>query len=479
MSLSSSRTIPPVVHAVGGCVGSALSLALLYPLERARIEMQSKAAATATTSDHHRYQHQHQNNDCAIMIASSSSSSSEGDDSWCTADQVFADAQEDEKQAARSSSASSSSWERQQSPPQHAAETVQRSESSSSTSSMSHCLYDLWRRGQLYQGVVPILTAVALSNFVFFLVNEWVKLHLLQQKKTTRNNSHSQQQQQQHSQYGLLLASCLAGIGNVLLTNPIWLISFRISAGRASKNNNNNNNNNLFQELWCVARQEGFWHLWRTGLTSSLLLVSNPVIQFVLYEQLKEWQLLVMTIMASSKNSSTRNDDDGAYCDETTTTTIMNHHHHHLSPIRAFCTGALAKAVSTTITYPLQLTQTVMRLQEKQLESAMLAESSSNNNNTDPEISLQPNTKAVQQQQQHTHYRNVLHCLRQLYQQKGLSGLYTGMRAKLLQTVLTAAFTFLTYEQILRAVLVAHRNLFVASTKQQQQQQTKNKRMYK
>jgi adenine nucleotide transporter 17 len=39
-----------------------------------------------------------------------------------------------------------------------------------------------------------------------------------------------------------------------------------------------------------------------------------------------------------------------------------------------------------------------------------------------------------------------------MYKQGGIEKLFTGMRAKLLQTVLTAAFTFLTYEQILGAV---------------------------
>jgi hypothetical protein len=41
----------------------------------------------------------------------------------------------------------------------------------------------------------------------------------------------------------------------------------------------------------------------------------------------------------------------------------------------------------------------------------------------------------------------------QLYKRnKSFAAWFTGIRAKLLQTVLTAAFTFLTYEQILGAV---------------------------
>jgi hypothetical protein len=39
------ESIHPLAHAVGGSLGSALALLLLYPLERARIELQSSAAS--------------------------------------------------------------------------------------------------------------------------------------------------------------------------------------------------------------------------------------------------------------------------------------------------------------------------------------------------------------------------------------------------------------------------------------------------
>ena len=53
MSSSSSvgsPEIPPLGHAIGGALGSALALLLFYPLERARIEMQADAA-TRNTDD--------------------------------------------------------------------------------------------------------------------------------------------------------------------------------------------------------------------------------------------------------------------------------------------------------------------------------------------------------------------------------------------------------------------------------------------
>jgi len=89
-----------------------------------------------------------------------------------------------------------------------------------------------------------------------------------------------------------------------------------------------------------------------------------------------------------------------------------------LPPAEAFLVGAMAKAIATVLTYPLQLTQTVLRLE----------------NNA---------------------YKGIIDCLVQLYRRAGYREWYTGMRAKLLQSVLTAAFTFLTYEQILGAVQMA------------------------
>ena len=41
-------TISPLVHALAGSIGSALSLWLMYPLERVRIEMQTGIDKTET-----------------------------------------------------------------------------------------------------------------------------------------------------------------------------------------------------------------------------------------------------------------------------------------------------------------------------------------------------------------------------------------------------------------------------------------------
>jgi hypothetical protein len=79
-----------------------------------------------------------------------------------------------------------------------------------------------------------------------------------------------------------------------------------------------------------IAQQEGVTSLWN-GTIPSLILVSNPAIQFMTYEAIKRRL--------------------HAICDK-----------QHLSGLVYFCVGAVAKAVATVLTYPLQLVQTKLRV---------------------------------------------------------------------------------------------------------------------
>ena len=276
-------------------------------------------------------------------------------------------------------------------------------------SSLSDCFRQLYRNNELYRGVRPIVSTLATSNFIFFYLHALCKRWIVQ---TYRNDSTSTRA------YRSLLASCLAGLVNVFLTSPLWVTNMRLMTGEGRYET-------LWKELHYLAKTEGIRHLW-TGTGTSILLVSNPVIQFFSYEQLKT-AILTSTLHSSSS---------------TTTTTTTSTTKQTLTPVQAFVVGAIAKAIATVTTYPLQLTQSVLRLQHKT-----------------------PNDKAPTT----TQYTGTLDCLRHLYREQGVQGLFTGMRAKLLQTVLTAACTFLTYEQILHAVHSTHVAILAKQQHQQQQ----------
>lgn len=164
----------------------------------------------------------------------------------------------------------------------------------------------------------------------------------------------------------------LAGSVNVIITSPLWVVNTRMKMKK-------NPYSSLFEGLLDVFQKEGVKGLW-SGTLPSLLLVSNPAIQFMVYEALKRRLL-------------SRGQFD-IYA--------------------AFFVGAIAKAVATTVTYPLQLVQARLRAG----------------------TSMRPLLTSVKS--------------------KPLT-LFRGLEAKLLQTVLTAALMFLIYEKVVRLVLTIMR----------------------
>jgi solute carrier family 25 (peroxisomal adenine nucleotide transporter), member 17 len=239
-------------------------------------------------------------------------------------------------------------------------------------------------------------------------MNEWFKNHLLRQPQSSLSSAAAKTASRAiNLRYRSLLASCLAGIFNVLITNPLGVTNLRIATGDAKYND-------LISEMIHTIRQHNntIQHLW-SGTMASLLLVSNPVIQFFVYEELKTWQ--------PGNNNSQRKP-------------------HQITPIKAFVIGAIAKTIATILTYPLQVAQSLLRMQEKMNHKIEL------------------NTECAKPPKSYT---GTSDCLKQLYQQNGIISLYTGIRAKLLQTVLTAAFTFVSYEQIVQTLhtfLLFYRN---------------------
>ncbi|GKY93079.1 hypothetical protein MPSEU_000276200 [Mayamaea pseudoterrestris] len=325
----------PISHAIGGALGSAAALLAFYPLERARIELQSQAVRTQDSNEEVEATKYSVN----VLV------------------------------------------------PTYAA-TIQ---TTSIKTSLRDCLYQLWKRDELYRGMSPIVCTLTISNFVFFYVHTFMKQVITASALRPTKRS-------------LLMASCLAGILNVFLTNPLWVANLRIVNSTPTKNEAS-----LWAQVREIAQNEGTCALWQ-GTWTSMLLVSNPVIQFYTYEQLKSWLL--------AKRQRRRIQDEMT-----------------LSPLEAFVAGATSKILATLCTYPLQLAQSILRLQRRSVNG----------------------TPACTDGPTHCHlYKNTWDCLWRLYISGGLSKWFVGMKAKLLQTTLTTAFTFLTYEQILHAVHQAH-----------------------
>jgi len=303
-------------------------------------------------------------------------------------------------------------------------------------------IQSLYKRGELYRGVKPIVTTLAISNFVFFYAHECIKQ--MMKKSSSTNSSRitlqsvssissisSMSSVSPPSLWKSLLASSLAGVINVLLTNPLWVANMRIVQGNNTNNNNNNNINiktesTLLSTLQTIVREEGVLQLW-SGTLASLLLVSNPTIQFFTYDRLRLHRLHLHPKSSPQSFLSflLRNKGDLT-----------------LSPLEAFVLGAIAKAIATVVTYPLQLAQILLRLQKKKQQQRQ------EQVQVQVQVEVEPKEKTCTT----IEYKNTADCILKLYKKGGITALYSGMNAKLLQTVLTSAFTFLTYEQILKLV---------------------------
>uniref|UniRef100_A0A182NHS3 Peroxisomal membrane protein PMP34 n=1 Tax=Anopheles dirus TaxID=7168 RepID=A0A182NHS3_9DIPT len=241
----------------------------------------------------------------------------------------------------------------------------------------------------LYRGLVPVLESLCISNFVYFYT-----FHSL---KALRGGG-------AQSALGDLLLGSLAGVVNVLTTTPCWVVNTRLkmkglrqqqrgsSSSGSSSSHNDVKYDGLLDGLQYIARTEGVRGLW-AGAVPSLMLVINPAIQFMVYEALKR-RLTAGDTSAKAAPSA----------------------------IAFFSIGAIAKMIATVLTYPLQLVQTKLR-----------------HGNADRSLNLPPDVDTVQ-------------LLLIILKRQGVAGLFRGLEAKLLQTVLTAALMFMAYEKIARFV---------------------------
>lgn len=303
---ASAQAAPPVAHAIGGSLGSAIALLMFYPLERARIEQQSEAsrlvkknALDFVEEDIDRFSE----NETGVMSLSSetkeaTSSSQVSESSWISfPNKDETDNRADEKgKSDRNQSAFPINPALQATSPKAIATNTKKE-------TLFECLLRLHQRKEMYTGVSPVVSTIFTSQFIFFYMHAVVKKLL---KQSSRGGS-----KRTNTAVSSLISSCLAGLINVVLTNPLWVVSMAIITGETKTRN-------LWRELYVMIQKKGWYFMW-SGTSASVLLVSNPVIQFFCYEQMKEARL------TSLKKSL-------------------------LPPIDAFFIGAMAKAIATVTT---------------------------------------------------------------------------------------------------------------------------------
>lgn len=135
------------------------------------------------------------------------------------------------------------------------------------------------------------------------------------------------------------------------------------------------------------------------------MIVSNPVIQFVSYEQMS--RLLLRGRRSGLSVEAAKRVG--------------------LTAMESFVIGAIAKALATVGTYPMQVAKSRMQAEKGSTASGMA------------------------------------HKIADMWRHEGWSSFYRGMNAKLSQTVLTAALMFAIYEKLV-VLIVRFLRLFSRST---------------
>ncbi|XP_047215998.1 peroxisomal membrane protein PMP34-like isoform X2 [Girardinichthys multiradiatus] len=232
----------------------------------------------------------------------------------------------------------------------------------------------------LYRSWFPVISSLCCSNFVYFYTFNALKKAAASGPGKPRPGKD-------------LLMGMVAGVVNVILTTPMWVVNTRLKLQGVRFRNEDLHQTQyrgIFNAFSQIIADEGVGTLWN-GILPSLILVVNPAVQFMIYEAMKR---------KAGKGGR------------------------KISSAKIFLIGAIAKAIATTATYPLQTIQAILRFgQYKGDGKGGLMGSIS----------------------------NIFFLFMDRIKKYGFLGLYKGLEAKLLQTVLTAALMFVVYEKITAA----------------------------
>ncbi|XP_074583153.1 peroxisomal nicotinamide adenine dinucleotide carrier isoform X1 [Curcuma longa] len=267
-----------------------------------------------------------------------------------------------------------------------------------------------WER--LYGGLAPSLVGTAASQGVYYYFYQIFrnKAETAAQERWRKGSGDGSV-----GMFQSLVVAALAGCVNVLLTNPIWVVVARMQTHKKTNFGSPNHGlqslsneaidfpivehlpyrtSHVIQELYDEAGMWGFWK----GVVPTLIMVSNPSIQFMLYETLVKKIKRRRDLKAKGAEG--------------------------LTALEIFILGAVAKLGATIVTYPLLVVKA--RLQVKQ---------------------------GLIYDKRHQ-YTGTLDAISKMMRYEGVSGLYKGMGTKIIQSVFAAAVLFMVKEELVRAARV-------------------------
>ncbi|RYP11546.1 hypothetical protein DL765_007735 [Monosporascus sp. GIB2] len=279
----------------------------------------------------------------------------------------------------------------------------------------------------LYAGLSSAVFGISVTNFVYYYWYEWTRsFFLAAARKAGRATT-------KLTTLESMAAGAIAGSATVIITNPIWVVNTRVTtraqpqrtreevdaaAGdkkaeggetEAKKEGTEAEIDEKLREqkqaqeqrkqkekgpstigtLLALLREEGPQALFR-GVVPALVLVANPILQYTLFEQMKN--------------------------------ALERRRRRNITPSTAFVLGALGKLFATTVTYPYITVKSRMHVAEKDAKNGTA--------------------------------EGMGGAIRRVVREEGYAGLYKGIGPKVTQSVLTAAFLFafkdVLYEQTVR-----------------------------
>ncbi|KAI9725467.1 MAG: hypothetical protein M1828_003138 [Chrysothrix sp. TS-e1954] len=168
----------------------------------------------------------------------------------------------------------------------------------------------------LFAGLDSALFGISVTNFVYYYWYEWTRAgferRALQSGRPTKRLSTVES----------MIAGAIAGSATVLLTNPIWVVNTRMTARKEESKetlpgSRPQRTPSTLGTLMKMIREEGPTSLF-AGVMPALVLVINPILQYTIFEQLKN-------LLEKRRKAG---------------------------PTDSFYMGAIGKLVATGITYP-------------------------------------------------------------------------------------------------------------------------------
>ncbi|KAI9670163.1 MAG: hypothetical protein M1817_004500 [Caeruleum heppii] len=169
----------------------------------------------------------------------------------------------------------------------------------------------------LYAGLESALFGISVTNFVYYYWYEWTRAAFekaaIKAGRATRKLTTIES----------IIAGAIAGSATVMITNPIWVVNTRMTARKHESEEQvlpgakPKRASSTLGTFLALLRNEGPAALF-AGVLPALVLVINPILQYTIFEQLK--------------NSLEKR--------------------RRVNPTDAFYLGAIGKLLATSITYP-------------------------------------------------------------------------------------------------------------------------------